>query len=64
MDKKEPRKTEEEYERDYATKIGVMNKAFESDKPEKVLVDLIEIIPRETKSEQLKVRYSDIRKNM
>lgn len=64
MDKKESRKTEEEYEREYATKIGVLTKAFESDKPEKVLMDLIEIIPRETKSEQLKVSYFQSRKNM
>lgn len=55
MDKKESRKTEEDYEKDYSSKIGVLTKSFETDKPDKVLLDLIEIIPRESKSEQLKV---------
>lgn len=50
------KKTDEEYEREYAAKIGVMSKALDSEKPEKLLMDLIEIIPRETKSEQLKVK--------
>jgi hypothetical protein len=59
MDKRDTKKSEEEYEKEYATKIGVLSKALESDKADKVLLDLIEVIPRETKSEQLKVSFYD-----
>ena len=59
MDKRDTKKSEEEYEKEYATKIGALSKALESDKADKVLLDLIEVIPRETKSEQLKVSFYD-----
>jgi ribosomal protein L31E len=60
MDKKESKKSDEEQEKEYATKIGQLTKAFETEKADKVLLELIEIIPRKTKSEQLKVSQFDI----
>lgn len=63
MDKKETKRSDEEQEREYATKIGQLTKALETEKPDKVLLELIEIIPRKTKSEQLKVVFSHSRRN-
>jgi hypothetical protein len=54
-DEKTPKKTEEEYEKEYTTKIATFTKALEGGNHEKLILDLIDEIPRESKSEQLKV---------
>jgi hypothetical protein len=58
MDKggeKPVKKSEEEFDKEYSQKITALVKILDSEKPEKLIIDLISIIPRETKSESLKV---------
>ena len=56
-EKGKEKKTEEEYEKEYSTKIAVFTKALETEKADKLLIDLIEVIPREIKIQSLKVRF-------
>ena len=52
---KKGKKSQEEWQKEYEVKVKDLTKSLETDKPDKVMLELIEVIPREVQSEQLKV---------
>ena len=52
---KKGKKSQEEWQKEYEVKVKDLTKSLETDKPDKVMLELIDVIPREVQSEQLKV---------